>query len=322
MRRLTKFIGLLALSTLAWNGLTHAQDYPNKPVRIIAPFTAGGSADSLGRLIAQALSESLKQSFIVENRAGAGGAIGSEMVSKAPPDGYTLVVSGVASHAIAPVVSKVAYDPMTGFTHIALMGGPPNALVVNASVPAKSVSELVALAKSRNDGLAYGTPGPGTHGHLVAEIFRTAVGANLVHVPYKGAAAAMTDLLSNQIPMTFTTLSSAIGHIRAGKLRAIAVTSRTRMKEIPEAPTFAELGYPQLTAVTWFSISGPPGMDPAIAARLNLEIRKALRTPKVMERLALDGAEPNDLDVAAFTEFVRGEYTRWGQAAKTVKIDK
>ncbi|MEO7405240.1 MAG: tripartite tricarboxylate transporter substrate binding protein [Burkholderiales bacterium] len=302
-------------------GATVAQDYPSKPVRIIAPFTAGGSADTLGRLVARELSESLKQNFFVENRAGAGGAIGSELVARSPPDGYTLLVSGVASHTILPAIAKVPYDPMASFSHISLLGGPPNALVVNTGVTARNIQELLALARSKTGGLAYGTPGKGTHGHLVAEMFQEVTGAPVVHVPYKGAAAAMTDLISGQIPMTFTTLSSALGHIRAGKLRALAVTSRTRMKELPEVPTFAELGYPQLTAVTWFSLSGPAGMDPALVAKLNTEVRKALRTPRVMERLALDGAEPNDMDAGAFTQFVAGELARWTAVSKKLKLD-
>jgi tripartite-type tricarboxylate transporter receptor subunit TctC len=298
-----------------------AQQWPTRPVRIIVPYAPGGSADSLGRLVSAHLSETFKQGFVVENRPGAGGAIGADIAAKAAPDGYTLVVSGIATHAILSSMTKAPYDSIKSFTHIALFGGPPIALAVPADLPPKTMREFLAYAGARAGGVSYGSPGGGTHGHLVGELFQDLTRAPLTHVPYKGAALAMTDLLSGQIQASFTTLASALQHIRVGKLRAIAVTAPQRMPELPDVPTFAELGYKDLTSVTWFSLSGPAGIPAPIVERLNLEVRKALRTPKVLERLRLDAAEPNDLDAAAFTKFVQEEQQRWGRFARSVKTN-
>jgi tripartite-type tricarboxylate transporter receptor subunit TctC len=297
-----------------------AQDWPARPIRLVAPFSPGGSADTLGRLIAQALSDALRQNVVVENRAGAGGVIGSELVAKSAPDGYTLVVSGIASHVIAPAIGKVPFDPVAGFTHIALLGGPPIALVVHPDVPARDVREFVAWARTQDAGVSYGSPGNGTHGHLMGELLARETGIRLVHVSYKGAAPAMTDLLAKQIPASSTTFTTASSHVRAGKLRALAVTAKQRLADTPDVPTFVEAGFPQLVGTTWFSISGPPGMPPAIAQRLNGEIRAALRQPKLRERMQFDGIEPGaELDPQQFTDFVRAEIDRWGPLARQVR---
>jgi tripartite-type tricarboxylate transporter receptor subunit TctC len=218
---MTRLLGLMVLvfaCSSSW-----AQAWPSKPVRIVAPFAPGGSADTLGRIVAQKLGESFKQSFIVENRPGAGGAIGSELVARAAPDGYTLVVSGVASHAIAPSLPRgTPYDPVKDFTHIALFGGPPAVLVVNPSVPANNLQELVALLKKEPGKYSYGSPGNGTHGQLVAELFKQLAGVQMQHVPYKGAAVAIADLMAGHIPIASTTLTTAAGQIHAGKARALA----------------------------------------------------------------------------------------------------
>jgi len=316
-RNASRFIAPLLALGMSAGGVAHAQDWPARPIRIIAPFSPGGSADTLGRLLAQQLADTLKQSVLVENRPGAGGMIGSEIVAKAAPDGYMLVVSGIASHVIAPATTKAPFDPVTGFTHIALLGGPPIALVVHPEIPARDVREFVAWARTQADGVSYGSPGNGTHGQLIGELFAEVTRIRLVHVSYKGAAPAVTDLLARQIPATFTTFTTASQHVRAGKLRALAVSAAQRLPDSPDIPTFAESGFPALVGTTWFSISGPPGMAAPVVNRLNGEIRRALRTPKMRERLQFDGIEPGaDLDPQQFTQFVRSEMERWGPLAK------
>ena len=296
-----------------------AQDWPAKPIRIVAPFPAGGSADTLGRMIGIHFSEQFKQSVVIENRAGAGGAIGSELVSKAAPDGYTLVVSGIGSHVIAPAVSKTPYHPLTSFTHIALFGGPPAVLAVHADSPVKSVREFIAASQANEQGFSWGSSGTGTHAHLIGEMFREQSKARMVHVSYKGGSQAMTDLIGKQIPATLTALTSATPHLRAGRIRALATTSRLRLADLPDVPTFIEAGYPQLTAITWFSLSGPPGMPAAVVALLNAEVRRALHSQKSRERLQGEGIEPNDMDAAAFMQFVRAELERWTPLAKAAQ---
>jgi tripartite-type tricarboxylate transporter receptor subunit TctC len=288
-------------------------------VKIIAPFPPGGSADTLGRLVAEKLGARLGQSFVVENRAGAGGLIGSDVVAKSAPDGYTLVVSGIASHVIAPAMTAAPFDPLKSFTHVALFGGPPTVLAVQPSLPARDLKEFVALSKSRSEGLSFGSPGQGTHGHLIVEMLRVMSGANLTHVPYKGAALAVADLVGGHIQATSTTLSTAAGQLKAGKARALAVSSAKRLPDFAGVPTYVESGYPDIVAITWFALSGPAGLPPPIVARLNSEVRAIMHLSDVRERLAPEGIEPNDLDAAAFTQFVGEEIERWGPLAKALK---
>jgi tripartite-type tricarboxylate transporter receptor subunit TctC len=312
---MTRFLVLLAsllVSLSAWG-----QGWPAKPVRIIAPFAPGGSADTLGRIVAQKLAESFKQSFVVENRPGAGGVIGSELVARAAPDGYTLVVSGVASHAIAPSLPRgTPYDPVKDFTHIALFGGPPAVLVVNPSVPAKDLKEFVALLKKEPGKHSYGSPGNGTHGQLVAELFKQLAGVRMQHVPYKGASGAIADLVAGHITVASTTLSTAAGQIHGGKARALALSSEARLPDYPDVPTYAELGYPELVATVWFSLSGPAGMPADIVERLNAEVRKALDAPDTRQRLRPEGIAPGTLNAGEFAAFLQAELKRWAPVVK------
>ncbi len=296
-----------------------APDWPVRPVRIVAPFPPGGSADTLGRMVAERLSIRFKQNFVIDNRAGAGGIVGSELVAKSAPDGYTLVVSGIASHAIGPAMGKAPFDPVASFTHIALFGGPPIVVVVHPGIEARNLADLVTLTKSLPQGMNYGSPGPGTNGYLVAELFRARSGANLVHVPYKGAALAMVDLAGGHIPAGFMTLSTAAPQIRPGRARALAHSGAHRLAAFPDVPTFVEAGYRDIVATTWFSLSGPTGMPPAIVKRLNAAVREALDAPDLRERLAAEGIEPGDLDPEGFTRFVRSEVARWAPIAKAAK---
>jgi tripartite-type tricarboxylate transporter receptor subunit TctC len=310
----TKWVAAAAVLLAAQ--LAGAAEWPERPVRIVAPFPPGGSADTLGRIVATQLTAKFGQNFIVDNRPGAGGTIGSELVAKGTPDGHTLLVSGIASHAIAPAMNKVSYDPVKSFTHIALFGGPPIIAVVHPKVQAKTVSDLVALSKATPQGISYGSPGPGTNGHLVAELLRLRTGANLVHVPYKGAALAMADLAGGHIPASFNTLTTASAQVRSGRARALAHTAAKRVTAFPDVPTFVESGYKDLVATTWFSLSGPAGVPPAIVKRLNAAVRETFALPATRARLAGDGIEPNELDAAAFTRFVRDEVARWAPVAR------
>jgi len=310
MRFRTTFI-LLAAIALPWSP-ARAQTWPSKPVRLVVPFAPGGTADTLGRLVALKLGETFKEGFVVENRGGAGGVVGSELVAKAAPDGYTLVVSGVASHCIAPAMSKnFPFDPLRDFSHIALFGGPPGVLVINPALPVKDLRQFIAYARAENGKLAYGSPGNGTQGHLIAEQLKQVAGIEMTHVPYKGASLAVSDLIAGHLTVTSTTLTTAAAQIKAGRARGLAVSSLKRIPEFPDIPTFGELGYPELTASIWFSLSGPAGMPPEIVNRLNAEVRRALQLPDVRERLRPEGIEPGDLDPQQFTAFVASELKRW-----------
>jgi tripartite-type tricarboxylate transporter receptor subunit TctC len=293
------------------------QAWPSKPVRIVAPFAPGGSADTLGRIVAQKLTESLKENFVVENRPGAGGVIGSEAVAKAAPDGYTLLVSGVASHAVAPALPRgTPYDPVKDFTHIALFGGPPAVLVVNPGLPAKDLKEFIALLKKEPGKYSYGSPGNGTHGQLVAELFKQLAGVDMQHVPYKGASGAITDLIAGHIPVASTTLSTAAGQIHGGKARALAISTANRLPDYPNVPTYAEMGYKDLVATIWFSLSGPAGLPAEIVEKLNAEVRKALESPDAQKRLRPEGIEPGRMSAAEFASFVAAEVKRWAPVVK------
>ena len=312
MRRVICAVVAGMLATLVAAGVC-AQAWPVKTVRIIVPFAPGGTADTLGRTVALRLSESLGQSFVVENRAGAGGVVGSDLVAKSAPDGYTLVVSGIASHVIAPALAsaKFPFDPVKDFSHIALFGGPPSVLAVHPSVPARTLKEFVALAKAAPGAMSYGSPGNGTLGHLIAEMFKQTAGISIAHVPYKGASGAMIDLVAGHIEIVSSTLATAGTQIRAGRVRGLAVSSAARVADYADVPTFREAGYRDLVAVIWFSLSGPAGMPKDIVAKLNAEVRRILQLPDVRERLRPEGIEPGTLDAAAFTEFVVAENARW-----------
>ena len=294
-----------------------AQPYPSRAVKIIVPFGPGGTADTLGRLVAGKLSEQLNESFVIENKGGAGGVVGSELVAKSAPDGYTLVVSGIASHVIAPLLpGGTPYDPLKDFTHIALFGGPPAVFAVNPAIPAKTLKEFVQLAKEKPGALSYGSPGPGTQGQLVAELFKREAGIEVLHVPYKGAAAAVTDLMGGQITAVSTTLSTASGQIKAGRARALALSSAQRLPDYPDIPTFVEQGFPNIIGTVWFSLSGPPGMPQEIVDRLNAEVRRALELSDVKAKLRHEGIAPNRLDAKEFTAFVTDELRRWGPTVR------
>src|SRR5262245_10311821 len=282
VRSVAALVASLCALTLPAKG----QDWPSRPVRIVAPFAAGGSADTLGRIVAERLSESLKQNFFVENRGGAGGLIGSAQVASADPDGYTFVISGIASHVIAPVTNpNTGFDPIKSFSHVAYLGGPPIVLVAHPSLGVRTLKDLVAKAKSSGEARGYVSPGAGTLGNLVAEYWARREGIRLEHIPYKGAAQAVTDLVAGHVKLGSMTWTTAHAQIRAKNVIPIAVSSARRIPDFPDVPTFKELGYDDLVATTWFSFSGPADIPKDIVSKANQEIIAALDTPEVRKKL-------------------------------------
>jgi tripartite-type tricarboxylate transporter receptor subunit TctC len=303
-------------------GPAHAQAWPNKPVRIIAPFAPGGAADTLGRIIAEPLSQTFKQQFFIENRAGAGGMIGAAAVATAAPDGYTFVVSGVASHVIAPAIAaNASFDPVRDFTHIAYLGGPPVLWIVHPDHPAKNYKEFLAWVKASPKPIDYISPGTGTQGNLFAEGLARRENFKLVHIPHKGAGPALMDLIGGHVPLGSVTFSSAAELIRAGKVRPIAVSAEKRLANFPDIPTFRELGYEDLVTATWFGFSGPAKLPPEIAQALGREITdKILHRPEVQKRMAQDEIETRLMTPDEFTRFLAGEVARWVPLAKSLNL--
>lgn len=294
-------------------------NWPTKPVRIVVPFAAGGSADTLGRSFGEQLTTTLRQQFVIENQGAAGGLVGSAAVARAEPDGYTFVVSGIASHVIAPSTNpNPGFDPIKDFTHVAYFGGPPIVMIVHPSLGVKTLKELLELAKKSKELLGYVSPGAGTLGNLVAEYWARKENIKLEHIPYKGAAQAITDLIGGHVKvgsMTFTTASS---QIRGGTVVPLAVSSSKRLPEFPDLPTFKELGYPDMVATTWFSLSGPKGLPADIVQVVNREVDKAKDNPAVQKRLTTEAMETEKMNPADFTKFVAAELAKWGPVAKEV----
>jgi tripartite-type tricarboxylate transporter receptor subunit TctC len=315
MLRLT----LVALGLAAVPQQSHAQAWPTKPVRFIAPFAAGGTSDTLGRIAAEHLRDKLHQQFYVENRVGAGGMIGSREVAAAEPDGYAFVVSGIASHVIAPAFSRnPPYDGFRDFTHVAYLGGPPVVLVVHPSLGVRSFKEFLDLARRTPEGINYVSSGIGTHGFLFAEDMARREHFKLTHVPYKGSNPAMLDLIAGHVKTGAMAWSSAVEQIRAGNVQALGVSSERRLAGFPDVPTFKELGYPDLVAATWFSLSGPAKLPSEITHRLNAAVVEVMQEPAVQKQLSQDGIELKALTPEDFTKFVAAETARWAPVAKAI----
>jgi tripartite-type tricarboxylate transporter receptor subunit TctC len=312
-------LALVALGLLGLPHQSHAQAWPTKPVKFIAPFAAGGTSDTLGRIAAEHLRDILHQQFYVENRVGAGGMIGSREVAAAEPDGYTFVVSGIASHVIAPAFSRSPpYDGLRDFTHVAYLGGPPVVLVVHPSLGVRSFKEFLDLARRTPGGIDYVSSGVGTHGFLFAEDMARREHFKLTHVPYKGSNPAMLDLIAGHVKIGAMAWSSAVEQIRAGNVQALGVSSENRLAGFPDVPTFKELGYPDLVAATWFSLAGPAKLPPDITHRLNAAVIEAMQEPAVQKQLAQDGIELKALSPEDFTKFVAAETARWAPIAKAI----
>ena len=306
-----------ALLILAHAGL-HAQTWPSRPVKLIVPFPPGGTGDLLGRLAAKEMETTLGQPVVVENRAGAGGLIGSDAVAKSPADGHTLVLSNVASHAIGPAVyPKMPYDAVKDFTHIGLIAGVPSGVAVAASSPYTSMEVLLAKARTAPGAVRFGSNGNGTSSHVKLAILNRAAKVDITHIPYKGSAPATVDLLGGQIDG----LIAAVPDVgRNPLLRLVAITSDKRAARWPDVPTVAELGLAPMVASNWFGISGPAGIPAPIADRLNAALTAALNTPDLANRLRDLGAEPNRMTRADYTALVTSDFARWAAVAKSADI--
>jgi tripartite-type tricarboxylate transporter receptor subunit TctC len=301
-----------------------AQDYPTKPVRIVVPFPAGGATDLFARAAAQKMTEAWGQSVVVDNRPGAGGNIGSELVAKAAPDGYTLEMGTVGTHAInASLYAKMPYDHVKDFAPIILVAGVPNVLVVHPSVPANSVQELIAYLKANPGKVNFASSGSGTSIHLSGELFKVMAGVQMTHIPYKGSAPALQDLLGGQVQLMFDNLPPSLPQIKAGKLRALGVTSTARAPALPEVPTIAESGLPGFDASSWFGLLAPAGTPPAIVAKINAEIAKWLATPEAKEKLLAAGANAAGGTPEDFARHIAAEPAKWAKVVKEsgAKVD-
>ncbi|HET7157943.1 MAG TPA: tripartite tricarboxylate transporter substrate binding protein [Burkholderiales bacterium] len=291
--------------------------YPTRPIRFIMPYPVGGTIDMSGRMVAQAIGEGLGQQVVVDNRTGAGGTLGTEVAAKSPPDGYTILMGGTGTLAISPSLDrKLGYDPLRDFSPITLLATTPYVLVVHPTVAAASTRELIALAKAQPGKLNYASGGSGSAPHLLGEIFRTRAVIDVMHIPYKGSTPAKIDLVAGRVQMFFTGIPPVIGEIRAGTLRAVGVTTAKRTQALPDVPTIAESGIAGFDVSPWFGVLAPAHTSPAIVARLNAEMVKALRNPTLRERLTRDGVDAVGNTPQAFGTFIRTEMSTWAQAVK------
>ena len=293
------------------------QAYPTKPIRMICPFPPGGTTDVVARLVAQKLTEAWGQQVVVDNRPGAGGIIGTEIVAKAAPDGYTVLLGSITTHAVNPALyKKLNFDPVKDFAPVSLVVSSPQLLAVHPSVAAKSVKELIALAKAKPGQLNYASAGTGTSPHLTFELFKSMAGIDVVHVPYKGTGPAITDLIGGQVQMMITGVVALMPHVKSGKLRGLGVTSAKRVAALPDLPTIVESGIPGFDVSSWFGVFLPGGTPKPIVAKMNAEIRKILEVPEVRQRLIGQGADPASNTPEEFAAYVNAEMARWGKVVR------
>jgi tripartite-type tricarboxylate transporter receptor subunit TctC len=311
---------LAGFATAIGSASLFAQSYPSKPVRVIVAFPPGGGTDTMGRALAQKLTDALKQSVFVENRAGAAGVIGADIVAKSPPDGHTLLFASSAYVISAAVQPKLPYDAATALVPVSFAALTPNLVLVHPSVPAKNVKELIALARKWPGELNYGSTGNGAPYHIATEMFKNMAKVDLVHVPYKGAAPALTATISGEVTVLFGNIVSALPHARQGRLRALAVTTTRRSPIAPELPTVAEAALPGYDFATWFGMLAPAGTPPAVISRLNQEIARALQLPDFRQRLLADGAEPGSSTPEEFGRIIQNDIKRFAALAKAVNM--
>ena len=316
----SSWLALAGLATLALPAWTFAADYPSRPVRLVVTFPPGGAADILARTISPTLAEQLRQQIVVDNRPGANGAIGFELVAQSPADGYTLLLGFTTGVAINPVLSKVSYDPEKDFAAVSMLSRTPMILIAGRSFPANSVKELIALAKATPGKISYGSPGTGNPNHIAGELFKSLAGVDLVHVPYKGAGPVMVDVIGGHVPIGFVTLAAALPQLRAGKLKSLAITSDRRWSALPDVPTMSEAGVRGLEVVEWFGILAPARTPKALISRLNEEIVKAVRSPEIQARLTEQGLEPVTTTSDEFVAIIRSDIVKWSKAIKQTGI--
>jgi tripartite-type tricarboxylate transporter receptor subunit TctC len=316
---------LIGMAMLPISCLAHAQapTYPDKPIRIVVPFPVGGIADTFGREIGKKIADAWGRPVIVDNRPGAGGNIGADLVAKSPPDGYTLVIGNIGTHAVnVSLLSAMPFDTIKDFTPIVHILDAEGLLVVNPSVAATTVAELIALARAQPGKLSYASAGTGTTSHLAGELFKSLTKVDIIHVPYKGNVPAITDLLGGQTSMAFATMPTVLPQVRAAKLRALAVLGSTRSSALPEVPTIAET-VPGFELSNWIGLFGPAGMPPAIVARLNNEVQKIMLSPEIQKRLEAEGARFIPMTPEQFATFQRSELAKWGKMIReaNIKVD-
>jgi len=318
-----KLLFLILLNLFAMH-VGAEETYPNKPVRLYVGFAPGGGTDIAARIIAPYLSKELGQPVVIENKPGVGGNIATEIISKSPPDGYLIMLSSVGPLAYSPHIFKLGYDPLKDLTPIGLGVTSGNALIINPQVlKIRTLAEYVAVAEKTPGGLAYGSSGAGSGGHLAGELFAATAKIDLVHIGYRGGGPAINDLLGGTVPSLFATIITAKQLIESGKVTALAVTSRSRSKALPNVPTIAELGYPGYEAANWYAFIAPPKTPVAIVNKLNIAINKALRDPQIKERLLLQGLDPTPSSAEEMAAYLKKEYALWGGviAKAGIKID-
>ncbi len=296
--------------------LLHAQSYPAKPIRYIVPVAAGGGSDMVGRTVTERWGKLLNQSFVVDNQGGGGGVIASQATARATPDGYTLLQGYVATHGTSPATRKLPYDAIKDFTPIGMIGGTPNVLVVNASLPVNNVKDLLAYLRANMGKVSYGSAGAGSLTHLTMELFKQQINSFMVHIPYRGVAPAFTDLIGGQTQAMFPGLAAALPHIRGGRVRALAVTGKQRHPQLKDTPTLEELGYKGFDAMQWYGVVGPAGMPAPIVKQLNDTLNTVLKAPDMRDKLSIEAIEPMPMSPEAFAKFIREDITRWTQLAK------
>lgn len=321
LRASLHLLAVAATATLCGGAL--AQSYPTKPIRMIVPYAAGGGVDIVARAVGQELTKRLGQQIVVENRTGAGGNIGSDAVAKAPADGYTLLMASPANTINPSLYSRMPYDPSRDLMPVALVGSVPSVLVANRALPVQNLKQLIALAKAKPGALTYGSGGSGTTEHLAGEMFKSFAGIDLLHVPYKGGALVMIDLIGGQIALMFSNQLGVLPHINAGKLKALGVASAERSAALPDVPTFVEAGFPDFKVSVWWGVMGPAGTPREIVTQLNREIVAALSSREMKERLQGLSARPIGGTPEQFAAFFADETTRWARVVKVsgAKVD-
>jgi tripartite-type tricarboxylate transporter receptor subunit TctC len=322
MRRyVVRLLAPLAVVLSLSAGSALAQSYPARPIRLVIPFPAGGATDIVTRAIAVKLADALAQPVVVDNKPGAGGAIGSDLVAKAAPDGYTILLTTTSTHSVGPALNpRLPYNVERDFIPVTHVADATNVLIVSQAVPAKSVRELVALAKAKPGGLAFGSSGTGTIVHLSGELFKSLAGVDLLHVPYKGTQLAIPDVISGQVALIFDNIASALPHVRAGKVRALAVTSAKRSSLLPELPTMIEAGVPGYVSDTYFGVFTPAGTPREIVTRLNQELNRVIQQPDLRERFANQGIEPVGGTPEQFAQVIRSETAKWGKVIRDAGV--